>query len=50
MGGVLRTILGDKVLKTSALMAAAAVAAQLVGVGNWAALTYLFEDKEDLGL
>lgn len=50
MGGVLRSILGDKVLKTSALMAAAAVAAQLVGVGNWAALTYLFEDKEDLGL
>ena len=50
MRGLLRTVLGDKVLKTSALMAVAAVAAQLVGVANWAALTYLFENKEDLGL
>ena len=50
MGGVFRTILGDKILKTSALMAAAAVAAQLVGVGYWAGLSYLFEDKEALGL
>ena len=38
MRGLLRAVLGDKVLKTSALMAVAAVAAQLVGVANWAAL------------
>lgn len=50
MGGLLRAVLKDKILKTSALMAVAAVAAQLVGVANWAALTYLFEKKEDLGL
>ena len=50
MSGFLGSILGDKVLKASALMGVVAVAAQLVGVANWAALTYLFEDKEDLGL
>ncbi len=50
MGGLLRAVLGDKILKASALMAVAAVAAQLVGVANWAALTHLFDKKEDLGL